>query len=62
MCYLKGRHCIHWSCHRFRHVPWRIQPRDEMVNVDSISPYCLFSITIPVGTVYARIMGYLSPR
>lgn len=29
----------------------------EMVNVDSISPYCLFSITNAVGTLYARIMG-----
>jgi hypothetical protein len=49
MCYLKGRHCIHWSCRRFRHVPWRIQPANEMVNVDSISPNCLFSINKAVG-------------
>jgi hypothetical protein len=62
MCYLKGRHRIHWSCRRFRHVLWRIQPIVEMVNVDSISPYCLFSITNAVGTLYARIMGYLSSR
>ena len=57
MCYLKGRHCIHRSCRRFRHVPWRIQPSVEMVNVDSISPKCLFSIKSVVGTVNARIMG-----
>jgi hypothetical protein len=62
MCYLKGRHCIHWFCRRFRHVLWRIQPTVEMVNVDSISPNCLFSIKNPVGTVYARILGYLSSR
>ena len=31
-----------------------------MVNVDSISPYCLFSITNAVGSVYTRIMRYLS--
>ena len=62
MCYLKGRHCIHRSCCRFRHVPWRIQPAVEMVNVDSISPKCLFSIKSVIGNVYARIMGYLSSR
>src|SRR4029079_10827748 len=45
MCYLKGRHCIHWFRRRFCHVSWRIQPIVPMVNVDSISPYCLFSIT-----------------
>jgi hypothetical protein len=62
MCYLKGRHCIHRSCRRFRHVPWRIQPAVEMVNVDSISPNCLFSIKSAVGTVHARVMGYLSSQ
>jgi hypothetical protein len=62
MCYLKGRHCIHRSCRRFRHVLWRIQPAVEMVNVDSISPECLFSIKNVVRTIYARIMGYLSSR
>jgi hypothetical protein len=61
MCYLKGRHCIHRSCCRFRHVPWRIQPAVEMVNVNSISPKCLFSIKASL-TPSARIMGYLSSR
>lgn len=60
MCYLKGRHRIHRSRRRFRHVLWRIHPTDEMVNVDSISPYCLFSITDAVVAVHARIMRYLS--
>lgn len=62
MCYLKGRHCIHWSCRCFCHVSWRIHRMVEGVNVDSISPYCLFSITNAVGALYARFMRYLSSR
>lgn len=54
MSHLKGGHCIHASRSRFSHVSWRVSQLHKMVNVDSVSSNCRFSITTPVSAFHPR--------